>query len=564
MSGAQSWMLYGAAGYTGALIAQHARKRGHQPMLAGRNAAAVAALAERLDLPHRAVTLDDPAALSAALDGVELVLNAAGPFVRTAAPLAEACLAAGAHYIDIGNELQVFRTLYDLDQRAQRAGVTIMPGVGFGVVATNCLARYVSDAVGGAQHLEVAARAAAARQGPGIAASVRENLPYGGWTRQAGRLHPCPLGSGITAIPLPDGPCRVMPFPTGDLEAAFQATGAPDVTAYSPVPADPAALDPQAPDPEAAGPPIYRSFGWARATGPDGDAQAWLQTGESYAFTAAASIRAVEETLTRSLRGAFSPAAAFGADFALTIPDTGHRGEAPDTGLRCGHVRGSRAGGSGRLLRSDRRAGQKPRFGPGHRRSADRGNRCLLRSHRRSPGLPQPRRRRHGTHDKRRGRAVPGDNLQFRVRPWVRIRLFHRHLRCTAAHGDGPLAKPGRSALAGGPVLRRPGSRPAADILRSGRHPVHAAIRGRDGPAGSPDLAGSRPASQPAATGAGQRTRVTAFKGVPASCSTASPAPRSFSLPDCSNFASILHRPGARRGRMPRSRASTDARATTC
>ncbi len=152
---------------------------------------------------------------------------------------------------------------------------------------------------------------------------MRANLPYGGWTRQAGRLHPCPLGSAITAIPLADGPCRVMPFPTGDLEAAFQATGALDVTAYSPVPADPAALDPQAPDPEAAGPPIYRSFGWARATGPDGGhAQAWLQTGESYAFTAAASIRAVEETLTRSLRGAFSPAAAFGADFALTIPDT--------------------------------------------------------------------------------------------------------------------------------------------------------------------------------------------------------------------------------------------------
>ena len=98
-----------------------------------------------------------------------------------------------------------------------------------------------------------------------------------------------------------------MPFPTGDLEAAFQATGAPDVTAYSPVPADPAALDPQAPDPEAAGPPIYRSFGWAEPPDPDGGhVQAWLQTGESYAFTAAASIRAVEETLTRSLRGAFT------------------------------------------------------------------------------------------------------------------------------------------------------------------------------------------------------------------------------------------------------------------
>jgi short subunit dehydrogenase-like uncharacterized protein len=67
----------------------------------------------------------------------------------------------------------------------------------------------------------------------------------------------------------------------------------------------------------------YRSFGWARATGPDGaTTQAWLQTGEAYAFTAAASIRAVEETLIQSPRGALSPATAFGADFALTIPDT--------------------------------------------------------------------------------------------------------------------------------------------------------------------------------------------------------------------------------------------------
>ncbi len=316
MSRSQTWMLYGAAGYTGTLIAQHAHERGHRPLLAGRNRSALAALAERLDMPHRVLALDDPAALRSALAEVDLVLNAAGPFLHTAAPLAAACLDAGVHYIDIGNELQVFRTLYDLDQRARRAGVAVIPGTGFGVVATNCLARYVSDAVGGARSLEVAARAATARPGPGIAASVRENLPYGGWTRRAGSLHPQPLGSGITTITLPDGPCHVMPFPTGDLEAAFQATGAPDITAYSPVPAGPGS-------PAGAEPESYRSFGWAQATGPDGAiAQAVLQTGESYAFTAAASIRAVEETLIRSPRGALSPATAFGSDFTLTIPDT--------------------------------------------------------------------------------------------------------------------------------------------------------------------------------------------------------------------------------------------------
>jgi short subunit dehydrogenase-like uncharacterized protein len=88
------------------------------------------------------------------------------------------------------------------------------------------------------------------------------------------------------------------------------------------VPGDPAPAS-TASDPPAGERPAYRSSAWARATGPDGaTTQAWLQCGESYAFTATASIRAVEEALARSLSGALSPAAAFGADFVLTIPGT--------------------------------------------------------------------------------------------------------------------------------------------------------------------------------------------------------------------------------------------------
>ena len=331
-----SWMLYGAAGYTGTLIAEHARQRGHQPVLAGRSAPAVTTLAERLGLPCRELSLDDPAALTAALADVDLVLNAAGPFLHTAGPLAEACLRAGVHYLDIGNELQVFRALYDLDESARQAGILIMPGAGFGVIATNCLARYVSDAVGGAAVLEVASRAAVAQQGPGVAATRQQNMPYGGWIRQAGLLEPCPLGSGIITITLPDGPCLIMPLPTGDLEAAFQATGAADVTAYGVVPGG-SAPGSEASDPPAEERPAYQSFGWARATGADGaTTQAWLQTGESYAFTATASIRAVEETLARSLSGALSPAAAFGADFVLTIPGTSRTDTIPAEAPRAG------------------------------------------------------------------------------------------------------------------------------------------------------------------------------------------------------------------------------------
>jgi short subunit dehydrogenase-like uncharacterized protein len=317
MSKPKSWMLYGAAGHTGSVIARHAQQRGHRPLLAGRNASAIAAQSEKLELECRVLCLDDPAALVAALSDVDLVLNAAGPFLHTASPLAEACLDAGVHYLDISNELQVFRAMYELDERAHQAGVAIIPGVGFGVVATNCLARYVSDAVGGAMSLEVGSRIASAQPGPGAAATMRENLPYGGWVRQGGELQRQQLGSGITTIVFPDGTFGAMPVPTGDLEAAFQATAAANITAYS------VTVEAKVPGVALAEQGSIRSFGWARATGTGGErAEAWLETGESYAFTADASIRAVEETLAQSITGVFSPAAAFGSDFVLKVDDT--------------------------------------------------------------------------------------------------------------------------------------------------------------------------------------------------------------------------------------------------
>jgi short subunit dehydrogenase-like uncharacterized protein len=322
MTAAPSWMLYGAAGHTGALIAKRAHERGHRPLLAGRSGPALATLADSLGLPHRVIALDDPAALRGALADVDLVLNAAGPFLRTATLLAEACIDAGAHYLDIGNELQVFLSLYGLHPRAEKAKVTLIPGVGFGVVATNCLARYVTEKVGGAVRLEVASKAAIAEQGPGAAAARRENLPYGGWVRKAGQLQANPLGAGMTTLSLPDGPCRAMPVPTGDLEAAFRATHASDIVAYAPVPEAPTP-NPPASSQGAARAPVFRSFGWARATSAKGStAEAWLETGESYGFTAAASVRAVEATLESAPRGAFSPAEVFGADFPLSLSGT--------------------------------------------------------------------------------------------------------------------------------------------------------------------------------------------------------------------------------------------------
>src|SRR5262249_2099851 len=99
------WMIYGANGYTGALVAEEGVRRGHTPLLAGRSASKLRPLAERLNLEYLAVPLDDPNALTKAVSRVQLVYHAAGPFAHTSDPMLRACLAAGAHYLDITGEI---------------------------------------------------------------------------------------------------------------------------------------------------------------------------------------------------------------------------------------------------------------------------------------------------------------------------------------------------------------------------------------------------------------------------------------------------------------------------
>ncbi len=102
------WMLYGANGYTGALIARRAKSEGKSPILAGRNARAIAALSEELQLPSRLFSLESPAAIEEGLRGVSLILHCAGPFSTTALTMMRACIAARVHYLEITGEITVF------------------------------------------------------------------------------------------------------------------------------------------------------------------------------------------------------------------------------------------------------------------------------------------------------------------------------------------------------------------------------------------------------------------------------------------------------------------------
>src|SRR5690348_10211452 len=95
------WMIYGATGYTGQIVAAEAVRCGHKPLLVGRSLRKLKLLADKLNLEYAVAPIEDRAALETAVRRVKLVYHAAGPFVHTSRPMVEACLAARAHYLDI-------------------------------------------------------------------------------------------------------------------------------------------------------------------------------------------------------------------------------------------------------------------------------------------------------------------------------------------------------------------------------------------------------------------------------------------------------------------------------
>src|SRR5262249_40507376 len=148
-------------GYTGELIARLAAERGHRPVLAGRNADALRPLAAELGLESRAFALDDPAAVAKGIAGAPLVLPCAGPFARPHKAMAAACLASRAHYLDITGEIAVFESLARRDREAREAGVMLLPGAGFDVVPSDCLAAHLKRRLPEATHLALGLQAMA-------------------------------------------------------------------------------------------------------------------------------------------------------------------------------------------------------------------------------------------------------------------------------------------------------------------------------------------------------------------------------------------------------------------
>lgn len=230
-----TWMVYGANGYTGQLLARLALHREQRPVLAGRSAAKIVPLADSLGLEHKVVDLADPSGLREALDGVDAVVHCAGPFSQTAAPMVDACLDAHTHYLDITGEIDVFEAIYPRAGEAEQAGVVLLPGAGFDVVPTDCLAAMLAAALPDAVELELAF-AVGGGISPGTVKTALEASSQGGRARVDGALTSVPLAHRQTVADFLTGPKRVSAIPWGDLASAYRSTRIPTITTYTVVP----------------------------------------------------------------------------------------------------------------------------------------------------------------------------------------------------------------------------------------------------------------------------------------------------------------------------------------
>ena len=148
-------LIYGANGYTGRLLAERALQVGLRPVLAGRNGAQIHALAAELALPAKVFDLGSPAVVREGIAGAAVVLHAAGPFSATSRPMVDACLAAQAHYVDVTGEIAVLEAVAARDAEARERDVMLLPGAGFDVVPTDCMAAHVKRRLPGAVRLRL-------------------------------------------------------------------------------------------------------------------------------------------------------------------------------------------------------------------------------------------------------------------------------------------------------------------------------------------------------------------------------------------------------------------------
>ena len=341
-----SFLLYGANGYTGQLITELAVSYGLQPILAGRSEGAIRSMAEQYNLPYRIADLNNREALQKALEGVSLVLHAAGPFKYTAKPMIAACLANGVHYTDITGEIEVFEMAKQYGEGAKEAGVMVMPGVGYDVVLTDCLALFLKQQLWDAYKLKLAFATLGGRVSHGTASTLIEGLGEAGAVREHGVIVRKPVGHKGMWVNFGSKNLFTMTIPWGDVSTAFYTTGIPNIECYAAAPRlvyylmklqkvfNPLLrieavrtffkkrIKNRPAGPSAAERKNSKSLIWGEVLNKNGErVKGKLTCADGYTLTAHSSLIIAKKILNGQFKTGYqTPAGAFGADLILEVP----------------------------------------------------------------------------------------------------------------------------------------------------------------------------------------------------------------------------------------------------
>ncbi|MCC5915272.1 MAG: saccharopine dehydrogenase NADP-binding domain-containing protein [Balneolaceae bacterium] len=304
-------VIYGSYGYTGNLIAELAANTDSDILLSGRNGRKLEEQGERLKLPWKVASLEQEDELDSILKDAEIVIHCAGPFVHTWRPMMEACIRNRTHYMDITGEIEVFEGAAAMDSRLKEAGIMAMPGTGFDVVPTDCMAAFLKKELPDATHLELAFRGVGSAVSHGTAKTMIENLGSGGAIRRNGEIMAVPSAYRTREIEIEGKYVHFVSIPWGDVSTAYHSTGIRNIIVYTAMPPKTAErmkwlyrlrflfkmkwvknwmkkkVDERPPGPDEDQRKNGRTIVWGEARNGDGrTVQAVLETPEAYRLTA--------------------------------------------------------------------------------------------------------------------------------------------------------------------------------------------------------------------------------------------------------------------------------------
>lgn len=202
-------------------------------ILAGRNHQALQQQSAETGYPFEVVDIHETAKLKNLLSKAALIVHCGGPFRFTAKQMIDACIETQTHYTDITGEWQVFELLAGYDEAAKQAGIQIMPGTGFDVVPSDCLAVHLKKRLPSATHLQLAFAMVPGGMSRGTKKSMTESLGHGGVMRKNHLLVPFTLGKDVLDLDFGSFTAKTTRIQWGDISTAWRSTGIPTIEVFA-------------------------------------------------------------------------------------------------------------------------------------------------------------------------------------------------------------------------------------------------------------------------------------------------------------------------------------------